>query len=150
MPEGNTMLKFFVRTALICALLLVNDGCRNRDDRVPVVFVDFTLLLDLPEFSDLASPGGSIHISGGSMGIIIYRRSQDEFVAFDRHCTYQVPEYCRVTIDEETTITANCECCNSVFSIYDGTPISGEAAVSLSRYGTGYNGTTNQLRIFNF
>lgn len=143
------MLRDFVRFGMVIALLLVSDSCRNRDDLVPMVFVDITLLLDLPEFSALAAPGGSVTISGGSLGIIVYRRNIDEFVAFDRHCTYQVSENCRINIDEETTITANCECCNSVFSIYDGTPVSGEASVILTGYRTGFNAVTNQLRIFN-
>ncbi len=143
------MLRHFARISFVLALVLSAHACRNQNSIVPLVFVDVTLFLDLPEFAPLAAPGGSIHISGGSLGIIIYRRNMEEFVAFDRHCTYQVDDYCRITIDEETTITANCECCSSVFSIYDGSPISGEAPAVLARYRTGFNGVTNQLRIFN-
>lgn len=143
------MLRDFLRISLVILLLIGAGGCKDKDDRVPYVFVDITLLLDLPAYSDLASPSGSVEITGGSMGIIVYRRNVNEFVAFDRHCTYNVSEYCRVHIDEETNITAVCECCGSIFSIYDGTPIEGAAARSLVQYRTGYNGNTNQLRIFN-
>lgn len=143
------MLRYFAKLVLLILIMMPVEGCRNQDERVPVVFVDVVLLLDLPEYSALASPGSFLEISGGSMGIVIYRRNMEEFVAFDRHCTYKVNDFCRVKGNAETTITAECECCNSVFSLYDGTPIEGEARFALNQYRTGFNGNTNQLRIFN-
>jgi nitrite reductase/ring-hydroxylating ferredoxin subunit len=144
------MLKQIVRFLFIFSVITVLSGCRKSEERVPLVFVDFSLSLYLPEFSNLAAPGGWVEISGGSRGIIIYRRSQDEFVAFDRHCTYKVSEGCRIDVDTETGLTANCPCCNSVFSIFDGIPVSGTATVTLLDYRTGYNANTNILRVFNY
>jgi nitrite reductase/ring-hydroxylating ferredoxin subunit len=144
------MLNQIVRLSLILAVLAMPASCKKPEERVPVVFVDFTLYLNLPEYTNLASPGGWLEITGGSRGIIVYRRNMEEFVAFDRHCTYKVQEYCRVDVDEQTGITAVCECCESVFSIYDGIPLSGQASVTLSDYRTNFNGNTNLLRIFNF
>jgi len=144
------MLKQIVRITFILLLITTLSCCKRSEDRVPMVFVDFSLSLNLPEFSSLAVQNGWIEVSGGSRGIIIYRRSQDEFVAFDRHCTYKVSEGCRIDVDTETGITANCPCCNSVFSIYDGIPVSGTATVTLLDYRTGYNANTNILRVFNY
>jgi len=143
------MLRYFAKLVLIGLLVLPADGCRNPDERVPIVFVDILLLLDLPEFAPLASPGGYLEISGGSLGIVVYRRNMDDFVAFDRHCTYQVNDFCRIHADPETGITANCECCSSIFSLYDGTPIQEPAGFTLNSYRTGFNANVNQLRIFN-
>ncbi len=145
----NTMLREIIRTGMILFLILGVEGCKDKDDRVPYVFVDITLYLDLPEFSSLVTPGGYATISGGSMGIVIYRKTEEEFSAFDRHCTYKVSEYCRVHVDENTGITAICECCGSVFSIYDGIPIEGSATRSLLRYNTNYNNNTKILYLYN-
>lgn len=142
------MLKDFLKILLV-VLLVSGTGCKEKDDRVPYVFVDITLYLDLGEFSDLAVPGGYLTITGGSRGIVIYRRNQDDFVAFDRHCTHDPPAGCAVDVDENSGLTTVCECCGSVFSLYDGIPIEGPAARNLVEYRTGYNATSNQLRIFN-
>ncbi len=143
------MLKDFLRILLVVFLVSGWSGCRDKDDRVPNVFVDITLFLDLNEFSALAVPGGSLALSGGSRGIIVYRRNQSDFVAFDRHCTFEPLAGCAVDIDEDSGLTAGCECCDSVFSIYDGIPVDGSAARNLVQYRTGFNATSNQLRIFN-
>src|SRR5690554_456102 len=145
----NTMLRQILRTGLILFLIAGVEGCKDKDDRVPYVLVDITLYLDLPEFANLVTPGGYATISGGSMGIVIYRRSEEEFSAFDRHCTHKVSEYCRIHVDENTGITAICECCGSVFSIYDGIPVEGEAQRSLLRYNTNYNNNTKILYLYN-
>lgn len=143
------MLKLLRQIALIATVFLAPSGCRNADNQVPYVLVDITLLLDLPSFTALTTPGGSEEITGGSMGIVVYRINLQDFAAFDRHCTHNVNDFCRIQTDEETGVTAVCECCASVFSIIDGTPIEGPAARSLLRYNTTFNGNTNQLRIFN-
>jgi len=71
-------------------------------------------------------------------------------VAFDRHCTYQVENQCRINVDEDSNITAvDTECCNSVFTIIDGLPMSGPARRPLLRYQTTFNVNANTVRITN-
>jgi nitrite reductase/ring-hydroxylating ferredoxin subunit len=144
------MLERILKYSFFLLIITSFIGCKKAADQVPLVFVDFSISLSLPEYASLAAPGGWTEVTGGSRGIIIYRVAMDEFVAFDRHCTYKVQDACRIDVDEETGITANCPCCNSTFSIYDGIPVNGPATVSLLDYRTGYNGTTNILRIFNY
>lgn len=142
------MLRDFAKIALLVFAVLALSACKEKN-RVPYVLVDVTLLIDLPAYTGLTAPGGYAEITGGSRGIVVYRINQQEFVAFDRHCTFQPEDNCQIHVDEDTGITANCECCTSVFSIYDGTPIEGLADRSLVKYSTSFNGNTNQLRIFN-
>jgi hypothetical protein len=53
----------------------------------PVPYVPFNQSIDLnlPSYYSLAGVGGYAYVVGGSRGIIVYRRSLDEFIAFDRH-----------------------------------------------------------------
>ena len=75
------MLKEIVRIALILFLALSVSGCKKEQEQVPYVLVDVTLFLDLAEFSDLTVPSGSMQITGGSRGIIVYRVNQNDFQA---------------------------------------------------------------------
>jgi len=121
---------------------------KNEQTQIPVVPTDIYLNLNLPEYSGLTTPGSSILISGGSRGIVIYRISMDQFVALDRHCTWQAEQGCRVTPDETIVTLRDNDCCSSAFNIFDGIPVEGPASIQLYQYRTSFNGV-NLLRIFN-
>jgi nitrite reductase/ring-hydroxylating ferredoxin subunit len=132
--------------------ILFTSGCREDDDdeRVPRIATDIQLNLNLPEYQVLLNPGGWIYLTGGSRGIIVYRVNNDEFSAFDRHCTYRVPEACRVSVDEESGITAtDTQCCGSQFELITGNVTEGPAQIGLSPFQTQFNPNTNMLRVYN-
>jgi nitrite reductase/ring-hydroxylating ferredoxin subunit len=148
------MMKVRNNVFLLILLSLSLLGCRDDDDdgneQVPRIATDIQLNLNLPEYNVLLNPGGYIYLTGGSMGIIVYRINTDEFAAFDRHCTFNVPERCRVTVDEESGIVArDNECCGSEFEIITGGVVEGPAQRSLQPFNTQFNSNTNILRIFN-
>lgn len=128
-------------------------SCNREDDnfeQVPRLPIDVTISLDLPLYQPLQNPGGWVYLQGGSQGLIVYRVGPSEIVAFDRHCTYQVENQCRIAVDEESNITAqDFDCCNSVFTIIDGVPLSGPARRPLLRYQTAFNVNANTVRIYN-
>lgn len=130
-------LKILFTVALLMVFFSVT-SCRDSDEVVPFVQVDVALNLNLPIYSDLNAVGNSINISGGSLGIIVYRLSNDEFKAFDRHCTFNVPSNCRLDLDNSNIQVEDNECCGSVFSIIDGTVQSGDAFVPLKEYQTSF------------
>ena len=131
---------------LVAGLLLL--ACRKEQQGgVPLTTVDFQINVNNPAYIDLAVPGGWLYLTGGSLGIIVYRKSMDEFVAMDRHCTYQPTELCKVHVDESEVIARDTTCCGSAFLLLDGSVTEGPAALGLQRYSTNFNGTT--LRIFN-
>jgi len=127
-------------------------GCRDDDEnvRVPRIQTDITLNLNLPEYNILLNPGGWIYLTGGSRGLIVYRVNNDEFAAFDRHCTFNVPEACRVFVDENSGLTAaDTLCCGSVFEIITGNVVEGPAQFRLQPFQTQFNQNTDMLRITN-
>ena len=130
------------------ATIFVGMGCKkDRDVVVPIVPVQIEINLNFPEYNALQVVGGWAYITGGSEGLIVYRRGQDEFTALDRHCTYQAQNLCRVTVDDSQVMARDTMCCQSAFLIMDGSVAQGPAALGLKRYNTTFNGTI--LRIFN-
>ena len=113
-------------------------SCKKEQNQIPSVAVYLELNLNLPEYIDLAVPGGWAYLSGGSNGIVIYRISFDEFIALDRHSTHNVNDYCQVEIDESNIILID-PCSASSFSLIDGQIITGPATFPLKKYNTTFN-----------
>lgn len=134
--------------AALAAGVLTWAGCkRDRDVAVPLVPIDISINLNLPEYNALLVTGGWVYIIGGSEGIIVYRKNPDEFVALDRHCTYQSADQCRVTVDDSQVMARDTTCCHSAFLLLDGSVTQGPAALPLKQYHTSFNGSV--LRIYN-
>lgn len=130
------------------ALAVLASSCK-KDEKggVPLTGVNININVNLPEYNDLAVPGGWVYLTGGSQGLIVYRKSTDEFVAMDRHCPYRPEDVCKVVVDESEVIARDTACCHSAFLLLDGSVTEGPAALGLKRYNTTFNGTT--LHIFN-
>ncbi|MGQ9847655.1 MAG: hypothetical protein ACUVQP_09180 [Bacteroidales bacterium] len=143
---------FFSKILLFLILLsvvLTNDGCRKQDDVVPYVRVNFTIFLSDPDFISLQTIGNSVYVTGGVSGIILYRKSQDEFSAIERCCSYHPSDRCAVLVDSLNTNVLYCKCCNSKFYIGDGSVISGVASRPLTTYQTLFDSQNNTLKVFN-
>lgn len=130
-----------VRFLLSFFLLVMSGGisCKketpNEQLGIPYYKVDQYILLSSPSSIAINSVGGWMYLSGGSRGIILYHRAYEEYVAFDRHCTYQPEQSCgQVSVDTATTVILNCACCASRFSIIDGSVLSGPAIRPLLQY----------------
>ncbi len=137
-----------MKKTLILILLLSICACRKENKNgIPLVAVDIYLYTSDPIFFNLQVPGGWEYITGGSRGILVYRRSYEEFAAFDRHCTYQPDNTCGRVYVDSTNIKAVDTCCGSEFHIYDGSVLNGPASFALKQYQTTFDGSV--LHIFN-
>ena len=121
-------------------------GCKKDKDQVPEVYVDVYIYTTDPAFAPLNATSGYQYFSGGSRGILVFRKSQSEFMAYDRHCTYNVSEGNTVAVDASGLIAVDNKC-NSKFLLTDGSQNSGPASNPLKHYQTSFDGTT--LHIFN-
>ncbi len=140
------------RTILVLSILLSITACKDKPNsqNIPEVFVDISLSLSLPAYSPLIIPGNSIYITGGSNGIVVYALSNEEYIAIDRHCSYDIDGFHRVVVDplNNTTLVDSVNC-TSVFSIFNGDVIQGPSSIPLKRYNTEYFSGSNVLRIYN-
>lgn len=131
----------------IAAVGIVLPGCRKENTSgVPPVNLDISINVNNPAYVDLAVTGGWLYLTGGSQGLIVYRASPSEFVALDRHCTYQTTDLCRVYVDSSEVIARDSLCCHSAFLINNGSVVEGPASIDLRQYNTSFNGTV--LRIY--
>jgi nitrite reductase/ring-hydroxylating ferredoxin subunit len=123
---------------LFSALLLLS-SCKkenmNQQLGIPYVNVDRYVLLNDPNSLSLNAVGGFLYLDAGSRGVVIYHRSYEEFVAFDRHCTYNTSDACgKVSLDSTTNVILNCACCTSKFSLIDGSVLNGPSTNPLLQY----------------
>lgn len=123
-----------LRILLLFAVLLTSARC-NRNRFIPYIPVDFEINLNLPAYQPLTAVSGWITVSGGSRGIIIYRLNQDEFIAYDRHSTYNVDAACQVAVEEDNILITD-PCSGSQWVITDGSVATGPAELPLQRYQT--------------
>jgi nitrite reductase/ring-hydroxylating ferredoxin subunit len=106
----------------------------NAQLGIPLVDVDQYVLLSNPSNISLNSVGGWTYVDDGSRGIVVYHRAFDEYVAFDRHCTWQTTDACGIVSVDSTNIFMGCACCDSRFSLIDGSVINGPAINPLLQY----------------
>jgi len=114
---------------------------------VPSVPVNILVYTNDPLYFSLQSIGGWQYISGGVQGIILYRKSAEEFVAIERAST-QAPsdsKYRVHVLSDNFTLLDSVS--KSTWSILDGQVTKGPATWALRLYGTSFNGQS--LRIVN-
>jgi hypothetical protein len=133
----------------LIAVFFITLSCKkNRDNPVPQVYLDTTININLPNYSALTSVGGWAYLVGGSKGIVIYRRSITEFVAFDRHSPADNGNCAEpLIINPDNFLQLDDLCSGATFSLYDGSPLSG-SDFGLRAYITFYDGGDN-LRVYN-
>lgn len=143
----NKPKKQILTTAWLLAAMLVSVRCGKDRGVIPNVLVDISVNINNPSYISLTAVGGWMYFSGGSRGIVVYRYSNDQFNAFDRHCPYEPENTCGVLSLTSDNISVKCACCDSKFLLTDGSLQNGPAVQPIRRYQTTFNGSI--LRIYN-
>ena len=133
---------------MMLALLILTPGISCRKDKqgpiIQYVKVNITLL---PNSIDYLPVSEWYYVSGGYRGLIVYRMTEDEFMAYERTCPYD-PDKASARVEVESSgIIAVDSTCGSRFVLTDGSPIKGPSGLPLQQYQTSFDG--NQLRIYN-
>ena len=129
-------------------LFFLTDCTKNNENPVPTVYVDFTIYLSQPAYTNLNAVGGWVYLTGGARGIIVYRLSIDTFKAYDRNCTYNPSDAdARVSVDSSGLFAVDASC-GSKFVLIDGSVNHGPATVSLRQYNASYDGV-NSVHVYN-
>lgn len=141
------MKSFFIYPFWFSFLFVFVSCKKNTESAIPYVSVNFYIYTSDPDFIDLNAVGGWTYVTGGSRGIIIYRYSNTEFKAYDRHCTYNPSNSCALVSVDVNNIQASDVCCGSVFSLVDGSVNNGPAGFPLKQYQTSFDGS--RLHVYN-
>ncbi len=137
----------------ICPLTL-NIACKKKqqtqnvqNNPVPNVPVNITIYPNDPSHFQLQSVGGWVYEQGGVNGIIIYKKSQQEFIVLERTSSYLTTNPNAKAIVQIDNFTLKDTVSKSKWQIIDGTVIGAPATWPLRLYRTSYDG--NVLKIFN-
>lgn len=128
-------------------LFLLINSCRKREQYIPYVEVDIYININNPSYFLLTSVSGWTYINGGSKGLIAYRKTQEEILVYDRHCTYNADNACGTAEVNADNVTVDCLCDGSQYLLHDGSILKGPASYPLFQYRTSFDGTT--LHIYN-
>jgi hypothetical protein len=154
----NRKVNYLIAFSLvIITSLTINVGCKKKtqnqsqninNNPVPNVPVNVTLYPNDPFNFKIQAVGGWMYYNNvGINGIIIYRKSIQEFVAIERTSS-QLPNDVNAKVKVQSdNFTLKDSISNSKWQIIDGTITEGPATWPLRLYGTSYDG--NVLRIVN-
>lgn len=146
----RTLRNLFI--ALSGIILLITSCSKDNAEadtstNVPTVTVNMDI--NISAYNTLAATGGTAYIANaGYRGIVLYRYSYTTILAFDRTCTYDLPDASGV-VYALTDGTAICPECNSAYNLYNGGVNSGPSTIGLKGYHTAFNPKTGSLIITN-
>ncbi len=131
----------FLWLILLTGLLTRMTGCGKDENQpqIPDVPVNFVINPNSTEFLELSHVGGSVPLTGGYRGILVYRVSLYEFKAYERACPYDFNQPTAKVEVDTSLITCYCPSCKSKYLLTDGTPFQGPSRYLLKQYGTTYN-----------
>lgn len=141
-----------MKKLLIVLIFLTALSCRKKnktavDNPVPVVPVSYVTYPNDPLNFKIQAIGGWMYVDKvGVNGIIIYRKSQEEFIAIERTSSY-LPDNAsaKVFVMSDNFILRD-TVSDSRWRIIDGTITKGPAEWPLRLYGTSYDGNTLTIR----
>lgn len=135
-------------------LYLAIAGCNKDDgDRLPLPPVDITINPNSTIYQEINVVGGWMYLGEQdgvmppSRGIIVYRLSTEQFLAFERTPPFKPDSCCN---DSKTVCTALVvgnyypfvmdTCTQSKYLILDGSPVSGPSTMTLGIFAAEYDG----------
>jgi nitrite reductase/ring-hydroxylating ferredoxin subunit len=107
-------------------------------------FSTISVNLNYPQFQKLKLDGGYVYLDGGGLkGIILYRASENSYLAYDRACPHN-PNGEIVQVDLSSLFMVD-HACHSSFNFSDGQPTGGPAQRPLVQYRVDQEGTVLKI-----
>ncbi len=126
-------------------VIILSASCAKEENFLPNIPVNFSSPLTDPRLSRLSSAGGAVSLSGhGIAGLVIYRRADNAYVAYDR-CSTVNPDQKNAIILDDPNLTATDPVSGAKYSLYDGSPVKAPAVTSLKQYSVTIAGNTLQV-----
>lgn len=132
---------------MFCLAGLLFSTCKKEQQGVPYAYVNLTIYVNDPQNIALTTVGGWKYFPGGYKGLIVYRKSQGEFMIYDRACPVHADEANALIVVDSSNIILRDDECDSQFLFSDGSTIGGPAIIPLTRYPYTFDGT--MLRVQN-
>ncbi len=134
---------------LVMGFLLTLSCNRCKDGQLyPEVNFGFTININEPAYFDLSVPTGWLYYHGGTVKLILYRNTQDEFTIYDARSTYNPEEPCICTVSDDNTFIED-PCSDSQWLLTDGSVVHGPASQNLLTYDYSFDSSTGVLYFYN-
>ncbi len=132
----HTSIKIFLQTS-VWLTLLIHSSCSQQASLVsPVPDVNVREQFNLNSIEALplkARDGNFVYIPGGIKGIIIYRRSTDNYIAFERKSPYKMEDTCgRISVHSSQLYME--DICHSCTFNWEGRPTGGPCSYIMKMY----------------
>jgi hypothetical protein len=144
----KTVLKFCFGLVLLLFFQCKKDEPQVvKQHPVPSVPVNLTIYPNDPLNFNIQAIGGWMYFAGGVNGIVVYRKSEQEFIALERTSTKNPSDSKSRAVVLSDNFTLQDTVSASTWRILDGAVIQGPAEWPLRLYGTSYDG--NLLKVIN-
>lgn len=129
-------------------------GCQQEQySGIPIVPVNFSIDVYSIDQGELANiPGNYAFYREGYRGLIVYCTFVEQYVAYERTCTYRPESTCKQKLEiDESDSFLYCPDCGSQFMIFSGgIPTKGsKASKRLLIYNTNYNALSRTVFVYN-
>ena len=120
--------------------ILVFAACQDQlqRDQIHRIYVYQEINLNDFRYNNLNIIGGYVYHEAGVRGIILYRKSMSQILAFERDCPFQPSDACALVSVDLSGLFMIDTCCTSRFD-FDGNPIAGPVQFPLLQYKTYQN-----------
>jgi hypothetical protein len=123
-----------IKLVYIFFLISVLSCSKDNIDRIPEVYVNYKITLQ--EFN-IKNTNGLLLVNNqantGVAGLIIYKRADGNFVAYDQCSSVNPQKKCAV-IPDNPNLTATDPCSGAKYSLFDGSPVKAPAQRALKQY----------------
>ena len=127
-------------SAILLFFLLFASSCKDANPyNIPYVLVNLNVFPNGID-SDLGVSLYKYFPKVGYRGIVVYRMSSNQFMAYDRACTFDSQNSTAIVAVDPSGLIAVCPVCGSKFLLIDGYPYQGPAKNPLLQYHTAYDG----------
>jgi len=143
--------KIMRKSILIPFLIILIVACSN-DNEHPVPntpYLGSPICINDVEYFNLLNNYGIVFLENEGYlgnGILVVNVGNNEFMAYDATCPYEVQEGCKVLPDKSSMILVECKCCGSKYEVTFGDVNTGPSNYPLKKYKTAYDGAC--IRIY--
>jgi len=131
-----------IERIFLLPFLLIASACADSDTgpNIPVRLVNLQINLNNIQYQSLRQSGGFVYVEGGHKGLIIFRKSETTYLAWDRICPHGPENACEIVDIDASGFFMNDKCCESIFDL-NGYPTAGPARYPLVEYQATSDGT---------
>ena len=123
-----------LRTGILLILIAVLSCNKDNLDRIPEAYVNYQITLQ--EFN-IKNNNGVLIVNKredtGVAGLIIFRRPDNVYVAYDLCSSVNPQQRCAI-VPDDPNLTATDPCSGAKFSLFDGSPVKAPAKRPLKEY----------------